>query len=106
MQRMNYGVVSLVDGEFNSITDELERIYNSSLNLVRVAIRQLNNNHILNKMGSLHMGLDKHGVKGWYINGLPFDQELDEYNRNGNINIEIYIEDFITSVSEVGVHVS
>lgn len=95
MFRINYGVVDLVTQEFHSITDELERIYNSNNNLIRIAIRKFNDNHVLNKMGSLHRGIDRYGIVGWFINSLPFDLELDEYNRDGNIDIEIFIEDFI-----------
>jgi len=113
MNRMNYGLVDLVDGKFNSITDELERIYNSSNNLVRVKIKKFNDGRELNKMGSLHVGEDKYGVKGWYIHSLPFDFELDGYNRDGEIDMGIYIEDFIydkvttaTDTVEDGGHVS
>jgi len=106
MPRMNYGVVDLVTSEFHSITDELERIYNSSLNLVRVIVRVFNSNHSINRMGSLHMGLDKDGILGWFIGSYPLDKELDELNRDGNVDIEIYIEDFTTMNDEVQVHVS
>ena len=95
MDQMNYGVVDLVTGEFLSITDELERIYNSKNNIVRIALNKFNDNHSLYRMGALHKGLDKHKVECWYIGTLAFEQELDEYNRNGNIDIGIYIEDFI-----------
>ncbi|HEY8803622.1 MAG TPA: hypothetical protein VIM42_00665 [Clostridium sp.] len=107
MNRMDYGVVDLIDGEFHSITDELERIHNSSLNLVRVAVRIFNSNHVINRMGALRIGLDKYGVKSWFINSYPLDQELDELSINGSVDIEIFIEDFIvTSVSEVEAYVS
>ena len=95
MNRMNYGVIDLVDGTFHSITNELERIYNSNNNLVRIKVRKFNDNRELNKMGPLHIGEDTDGVKGWFINSLPLDKELDEYNRDGAIDIGIYIEDFI-----------
>lgn len=104
MNRMNYGVVSLIDKTFQSISDELERIYNSGFNLVRVELRQFENNHLLQKMGALHMGKDKYGVMGWFINGLPFDFELDWINRNGNKNIGIYIQDFISDTMEENTH--
>lgn len=100
MNRMNYGVKDLVDGEFYSITDELERIYNSNNKVVRVALRKFNDNHSLHRMGALHMGLDKYKVESWYIGSFPFEEELDEYNRNGNIDMEIYIEDFIGQYDE------
>ena len=113
MNRMNYCVKDFVDGKLHSITDELERIYNSNNDLVRIALRILDNNHIINKKGRLHKGLDKHGVLGWFIDGLEFDRALDELNFDGNRDIEIFVEDFIidkvttsTDTMEDGGHVS
>lgn len=100
MNRMNYGVIDLITGEFHSITDELERVYNSNNNVVRIALRKFNDNHSLHRMGSLHRGLDKHKIECWYVGSFPFEQELDEYNRYGNIDIGIYIEDFIRDTTE------
>ena len=99
MNRINYGLLDLVTGEFNSITDELERIYNSKFNCIRIALRILDNGHLLNKMGALHMGEDKKGIMGWFINGLEFDRYLDELNEDGNRDIEIYIENFLYDTS-------
>jgi|SRR3972149_174484 len=96
MNRMNYGILDSVTNKFDSISDELERIYNSGFNLVRIELRQFENNHCLQKIGALHIGKDKYGVDGWFINGLPFDFELDWINRNGNKKISIEIHDFIT----------
>lgn len=100
MNRMNYGLVDLVTNEFHSITDELERIYNSNNKVVRIALRKFNDNHSLHRMGVLHRGLDKHKVECWWIGSFPFEQELDEYNRNGAVDMEIYIEDFIGMYNE------
>jgi len=95
MNKMNYGLVNLETSEFQSITDELERIYNSGTNMAHITIRKFNDNHVLDRMGSLHKGKDPDGIEGWYIGSFPLDFELDTYNRNGLINMEIEIEDFI-----------
>jgi hypothetical protein len=100
MNEMNYGLIDLATGEFQSISDELERIYNSNCKIVRVSIKKFNDDHILYRMGSLHRGFDKNRIEIWYINEFPFEEELDEFNKDGEINMEIYLEDFISENSE------
>jgi len=102
----NYGVKDIATGEIQSITDELERIHNSNLNIVRVMLRIVNSDHSINRMGSLYMGTDKQNIKGWFIGSYPLDKELRELSVDSNM-VEISIEDFIlTSVSEAEAYVS
>ncbi len=100
MNSINYGVVDLVDGVFHSITNELERIYNSDTKYVRIAVKKFNENKQLNRMGNLHKGIDKYGVECWHIGSYPFELELDKYNQGGNVDIEIWIEDFIQNTGD------
>jgi hypothetical protein len=95
MNRMNYGLTDLITGEFRSISDELERIYNSNCKIVRISIKKFNEDFSLCRMGSLHKKLNKNKIEIWFIGQFPFEEELDEFNKNGAINMGIYIEDFI-----------
>lgn len=95
MNHVNYGLIDLSTGEFQSISDELERIYNSNCKITRIGIKKFNEDYSLCRCGSLHRGLDKNNIEIWYINNFPFEEELDELNKNGEVNIGINIENFI-----------
>jgi len=105
--RSNYIVTDLSTQEQKSITDVLDTIYKSTVcnKLVRIALRIFDNNHIINKMGSLMIARDKFHVESYHINSLPFCLQLDELCGR---NIELVLEDYTdsTSDSEVQVHVS
>lgn len=98
--RMNYIVTSPVS-ETKSITDILDKIYSSDVcnKLVRVALRIYDNNHIINKMGSLLLARDKFHVESYHINSLPFELQLDELVGR---NVELYLEDYTDATAEDG----
>ena len=100
---VNYGVYNKPLTTFDSITDILNNIYKSDNPLVRIKLIQISNRHTLDKMGKLYIDKDKYGVEGFFINSLPLDLYMDEIVGE---YIEIYIEDFITEISEESVHVS
>jgi len=104
--RMNYIITDLVDNTEKSITDILDTIYNSTntiKKLVRISGRIYNNQHLINAMGSLFMSKDKFGVLSYHIGSMPFDLQLSELTSQ---SVEIIIEDYTDSVSEVETHVS
>ena len=93
--RMNYIVTDKVDGIQQSITDILDKVYSSNVcnKLIRVALRIYDNNHIINKMGSLHISRDKFKTESYHINGLPFELELFYLiNRDIELVIEGYTD--------------
>ena len=103
--RANYIVTDLSTQEPKSITDILDTIYKSNVcnKLVRIALRIFDNNHSINKMGSLMIARDKFHVESYHINSLPFCLQLDELCGR---NIELVLEDYTDSVTEELVHVS
>lgn len=92
---VNIGVVKIEDNKFYSLTDILEKVMSSDINLVRIALRKLGMDEVLHKMGALR----KDGGE-WYINSLPFERYLQELNKIEEAYIEIFIEDFIKSKGE------
>jgi len=97
--RINYIVTDLVTKKEKSISDVLNTIYKSNVinKLVRVALRIYDNNHVINKMGSLLIAKDKFHVNSYHINSLPFELQLDELT---GCKIEMYLEDYTDSISE------
>ena len=100
---VNYGVYNKPLTTFDSITEILNNIYESDNPLVRIKLIQISNGRTLDKMGNLHIDKDKYGVEGYFVNSLPLDLYLDEIVGE---QIEVFLEDFITEVSEESVHVS
>ena len=100
---INYGVYNKPLTTFDSITEILNNIYKSDNSLVRIKLIQTSNGHTLDKMGKLYIDKDQYGVSGYFVNSLPLDLYLDEIVGE---QIEIFIEDFITEISEESVHVS
>ena len=103
LTKINYGIYNKLLTTFDSITDILNHIYKSDNPLVRIKLIQTSNGHTLNKMGKLYIDKDKYGVDGFFINSLPLDLYLDEIVGE---EVEVFLEDFITEVSEESVHVS
>ena len=94
---INYGVYNKPLTTFDSLTDILNNIYKSDNPLVRIKLIQISNGRTLDKMGKLYIDKDEYGVSGFHVNSLPLDLYLDEIVGE---QIEIFIEDFITEVSE------
>ncbi|HEY8888920.1 MAG TPA: hypothetical protein VIM70_01490 [Clostridium sp.] len=104
--KMNYIITDLVDHTQKSITDILDTIYNSNntiSKLVRVSGRIYNNQHLLTGMGSLFMAKDKFGVMSYHIGSMPLELQLSQLTSQ---SLELVIEDYTDSVSEVEAYVS
>jgi len=105
MNRMNYIITSKVDHVESSITDILDTIYASEScdRLVRVSLRPYNRNESINGFGKLAITRGELNIEGYHINSLDFESKL--YNLLGQ-DVELVLEDYTDSVTEVEVHVS
>jgi len=97
LNRMNYIVTNLADSTHKSITDVLDRIYNSknTINkLIRVVLKPYNSNDIFNAFQSLQITKDKFGTYSYHVGNFAIENAL--YNLIGT-NIELTIEDYTDS---------
>jgi len=105
-EKLNYIITDPIDHTVKSITNILDTIYNSNKTvnkLVRVSGRIYNSQHPLTGMGSLFMAKDKFGVMSYHIGSMPLCLQLSQLTSQ---SIELLIEDYTDSVSEVEAYVS
>jgi len=95
--RMNYIVTDLADNSKQSITDLLDRIYNSTntiSKLMRIVIKPYNSNEIYSSFQSLCIKKDIHGIIGYFVGELALDNKLFELVGS---NVEVWVDDYTDS---------
>ena len=103
--RMNYIVTDLADNSKQSITDLLDRIYNSTntiSKLMRIVIKPYNSNNLYGAFQSLCIKKDIHGIIGYFVGELALDNKLFELVGS---NVEVWVDDYTDSTdTEETVH--
>jgi len=103
--RMNYIVTDLADNSKQSITDLLDRIYNSTntiSKLMRIVIKPYNSNNLYSSFQSLCIKKDIHGIIGYFVGELALDNKLFELVGS---NVEVWVDDYTDSTdTEETVH--
>lgn len=96
--RMNYIVKPLADNSQQSITDLLDRIYNSSntiSKLIRVVIKPFNSNKVYTAFQSLCIKKDmKYRTLSYHVGDFPLENKLFELVGS---NVEVWVDDYTDS---------
>lgn len=72
---MNYGVFNNKHMTFDSLSEILTKILNSSSLLIKFTMH-LDNNHKIKKQGRLHITKDKYKINSLHIDNYPLESEL------------------------------
>ena len=100
--KMNYIVRSLVDNNEQSITELLDRIYNSTntiSKMMRIVIKPFNSTDVFGGFQSLCIKKDiKYGTYSYHICDFPLENTLFELVGS---NIEAWVEDYTDYTKEM-----
>lgn len=75
LNKVNYGIMNESAVTFDSITDFLNKIYNSPTPFIKLNVKNFTDNRSCYKMGKLSLKEDSNGILDWHIDEFLLDLE-------------------------------
>jgi hypothetical protein len=100
--RMNYIVIDLADSSQKSVTDVLDKIYNSNntiSKLIRVIIKPFNSSDLYGGFESLCIKKDRYGTYSYHVGDFALENRLFKLTES---NIEMWVEDYTDTTETTG----